>query len=187
MDDDKFIQSLGMLYLACEPLVFDCIMTPEEIQALYDKIAKQTYDCHPHESRGSWLQALQDKRLQSWGLLYLACRRLIYDDKRTKEETKALHDLIEHHTFYCKHVELAIKDGVEPLGFEAWDKKAKNFHVTASVYKIDPIDPQKFGDQLTQMFSVETKEQWRNRRLQAINELINEQPPKENDKDDGNS
>lgn len=102
---------------------------------------------------------MEDKFVQALGLLYLACEPLTYDCILTGEEIKARQDLIEHHTFYCKHVELAIQDGVEPLSFGEWSKKAKAFQVNATAYKIDLIDIKDFSDRFTEMFAVETKEE----------------------------
>lgn len=41
-----WIQALGLLYQACEPLVYDCIRTDEEQSNLIKDIEKHTYYCH---------------------------------------------------------------------------------------------------------------------------------------------
>jgi len=41
-----WIQALGLLYQACEPLTYDCINTKKEIDALIKDIEKHAYFCH---------------------------------------------------------------------------------------------------------------------------------------------
>ena len=83
-----------------------------------------------------------DKWLKSLGLLFQACEPLTYDCLLTNEEVKEQQYDIEHHTFYCLHVKLAIEDGVEALSFDEWSAKEKDFLVTASA---EPYVPAAFN------------------------------------------
>jgi hypothetical protein len=74
-----------------------------------------------------------DKWLQSLGLLFQACEPLTYDCIRDKKESDELYRNIERHVFYCLHVKLAIKDGVEPISWDSWSEKEKSFNVSVKV------------------------------------------------------
>ena len=43
--DEKWLQALGLLYTACEPLTYDCRFTPEEINLQRKNIIEHTYYC----------------------------------------------------------------------------------------------------------------------------------------------
>jgi hypothetical protein len=104
-----------------------------------------------------------EKWLQALALLFQACEPLTHDCMFTKEEVKERDRSIERHTFYCLHVKMAIEDGVEPLSWDDWNDIEKRFKVEAQAFtkkveelvptpKVDPINVQEFGNQLTKMF-----------------------------------
>jgi hypothetical protein len=104
-----------------------------------------------------------EKWLQALALLFQACEPLTHDCRFTKEEVKERDRSIERHTFYCLHVKMAIEDGVEPLSWDDWNDIEKRFKVEAQAFtkkveelvptpKVDPINVQEFGNQLTKMF-----------------------------------
>jgi hypothetical protein len=43
---NEWLQSLGLLFLACEPLVYDCLRTEEEQRELVSNIKAHTYYCY---------------------------------------------------------------------------------------------------------------------------------------------
>jgi hypothetical protein len=43
--NDIWIQSLGLLFVACEPLTYDCLRSKEENKILQDNISTHVYYC----------------------------------------------------------------------------------------------------------------------------------------------
>lgn len=115
--------------------------------------AEQTQQTDTASER--WFQAL--------ALLFQACEPLTHDCTLTPEEVEVRNRNIERHTFYCIHVKMAIEYGVEPLSWDDWNDTEKRFKVEAQTFerkveelaptsRLDPIDTQEFGNQLTKMF-----------------------------------
>jgi hypothetical protein len=44
--NNEWLQALGLLFLACEPLVYDCLRTEEEQRELISNITTHTYYCY---------------------------------------------------------------------------------------------------------------------------------------------
>ena len=137
----------------------------ETLQHLLPKKKPELIEETTDTANEKWLQALS--------ILFQACQPLTYDCKLTADEVKDRSLKIEKRTFYCLHVKMAIEDGVEPLSWEEWSAKEEKFKVSAKVVSIgrvgktdepkdgrrnlqvktlDPIDMQKFSDDLTDMF-----------------------------------
>jgi hypothetical protein len=103
-----------------------------------------------------------EKWLQALALLFQACEPLTHDCILTKEEIRERERNIERGTFYCLHVKRAIEDGFEPLSWDEWNDTEKRFKVEAQAFtkkieelvtpKLDPINIQEFGEQLSKMF-----------------------------------
>jgi hypothetical protein len=59
-----WIQSLGLLFQACEPLAYDCIRTEEEQTSLIRDIKKHTYYCH--DVRNDIEKCVRPKAWDEW-------------------------------------------------------------------------------------------------------------------------
>lgn len=43
--NEKWITALGLLFLACKPITYDCILTKEEVKEQEDDISRHTFYC----------------------------------------------------------------------------------------------------------------------------------------------
>jgi len=151
--NEKWVQSLAMLYQACEPLTYDCIRTEEETNEIFRNIGKHVYECSRE------LDAIKNGNtqridpsvpmewLQSLALLYEACEQLLTFCLHTKEEEKAMRSEIERKTYYCTHVKLAIQDSEKSTSWDDWSDKESRFDVFVSAHK-----PNEFAEDLKRAF-----------------------------------